>query len=75
MPFKSNADGRHYIPKQRHRVTNWTEYDAGLRGRGSLTIWFTSETVEAWKAEPRTGRGGQPRYSALVDEIRRMVPA
>ena len=66
MPFKLNATRRHRIPKQRHRVTNWAEYDAGLRARGSLTVWFTPEAVEAWKAEPRTGRGGQPSYSALA---------
>jgi Transposase DDE domain len=47
-------------------VTNWAAYDAGLRARGSLTVWFTPEAVEAWKAEPRTGRGGQPSYSALA---------
>ena len=29
-------------------------------------IWFTAEAVEAWKAEPRTTRGGQPGYSALA---------
>jgi Transposase DDE domain len=66
MPFKASADRRHHIPKQRHRVTNWAEYDAGLRARGSLTVWFTAEVIEAWCAEPRTGRGGQPRYSALA---------
>ncbi len=66
MPFKANQDRRHHIPKQRHRVTNWAAYDAGLRARGSLTVWFTPEAVEAWKAEPRTGRGGQPSYSALA---------
>ena len=66
MPFKANAARRHHIPKQKHRVTNWAEYDAGLRARGSLTVWFTPEAVEAWKAEPRTGRGGQPSYSALA---------
>ena len=54
MPFKVNADRRHHIPKQRHRVTNWAEYEAGLRARGSLTVWFTAEAVEAWSAEPRT---------------------
>jgi hypothetical protein len=64
MPFKTNADRRHHIPKQRHRVINWAEYDAGLRARGSLTVWFTPEAIAAWKAEPRTGRGGQPTYSA-----------
>jgi hypothetical protein len=66
MPFKANRDRRHHIPKQQHRVTNWAAYDAGLRARGSLTVWFTAEAIEAWRAEPRTGRGGQPRYSSLA---------
>jgi DDE family transposase len=66
LPFKANSDRRHRIPKQRHRVTNWAAYEAGLRARGSLTVWFTAEAVEAWRAEPRTGRGGQARYSALA---------
>ncbi len=61
MPFKANAAWRHHIPKQRHRVTNWADYDAGLRARGSLTVWFTPEAVEAWKAEPRTAGAGSPR--------------
>jgi len=47
-------------------VTNWREYDAALRARGSLTVWFSDEAIEAWRAEPRTTRGGQPRYSALA---------
>src|SRR4051794_33230852 len=66
LPFKANAAWRHHIPKQRHRVTNWAEYDAALRARGSLTVWFTAEAIEAWRAEPRIGRGGQPRYSSLA---------
>ena len=66
MPFKANADRRHRIPKQRFRATNWAEYDAALRGRGSLTVWFTDAAIAAWKAEPRTTRGGQRRYSALA---------
>src|ERR687893_193359 len=66
MPFKANAGRRHRIPKQRHRVTNWAEYDAALRQRGSLTVWFTDAAIAAWRAEPRTTRGGQPSYSALA---------
>jgi Transposase DDE domain len=66
MPFKANADRRHHIPKQRRRVTNWAEYDAALRQRGSLTVWFTEEAVAAWEAEPRTTPGGQPHYSSLA---------
>lgn len=29
-------------------------------------IWFTPGAIEAWRAEPRTGRRGQPRNSALA---------
>jgi len=36
VPCKANADRRHYIPKQRHRVPSSAEYDAALRQRGSL---------------------------------------
>jgi hypothetical protein len=47
-------------------VTNWGAYDAALRQRGSLTVWFTDAAIAAWGAEPRTTRGGQPRYSSLA---------
>ena len=66
VPFKANAERRHHIPKQRHRVTNSAAYDAALQQRGSLTVWFTDAAIAAWSAEPRTTRGGQPRYSALA---------
>src|SRR4051794_14595175 len=66
VPFKANAARRHRIPRQRRRVTNWAAYDASLRQRGSLTVWFTEGADEAWAAEPRTTRGGQPWYSPLA---------
>jgi len=31
--FKANADRRHCNSKQRQKVINWAEYDAGLRAR------------------------------------------
>jgi hypothetical protein len=68
VPFKANADRRHHIPKQRHRVTNWRQYDAALRQRGSLTVWSTDEAIDAWRAQPRTTPGGQPDYSPLAIE-------
>src|SRR3954447_8233206 len=44
---------------------------AGFRQRSpatrrSLTVWFSEEAIAAWRAEPRTTRGGQPWYSALA---------
>src|SRR5215213_125733 len=66
LPFKLNQAGRRHIPRQRRKVTNWPAYDASLRQRGSLTVWFTEEAIAAWAAEPRTTRGGQPWYSELA---------
>ncbi|KAA0578720.1 IS5 family transposase [Azospirillum sp. Sh1] len=66
MPFKANASRRHHIPKQRHRIRNWAEYDAGLRARGSLTVWFTPEAVARWRAETRATPGGRRTYSDLA---------
>ena len=68
MPHKYNADRRHRIPRSRYKVTNWPAYEAGLRQRGSLTIWFTEEAIAAWQAAPRTTPGGQARYSDLAIE-------
>jgi hypothetical protein len=64
MPHKYNADRRHSALKTRYKVTNWQAYEAGLRQRGSLTIWFTEEAIAAWRAPP----GGQARYSDLAVE-------
>src|ERR1700712_2770637 len=66
VPFKLNQDRRHHIPRQQHKVTNWRAYEAGLRQRGSLTVWFSDDAIAAWAAEPRTTRGGQPWYSPLA---------
>jgi hypothetical protein len=68
MPHKYNADRRHRIPKRRYKVSNWQAYEAGLRQRGSLTIWFTDEAIAAWQAVARTTPGGQARYSDLAIE-------
>ena len=66
LPFKLNQDRRHHIPEQKRKVTSWRDYDESLRRRGSLTVWFSDEAVEAWEAERRTSRGGQPEYSDLA---------
>ncbi len=66
LPFKLNQDRRHHIPKQRRRVTNSAAYDAALRQRGSLTVWFTDDAIEGWRAQPRTTAGRQPLYSPVA---------
>jgi hypothetical protein len=58
LPFKLNQDRRHHIPKQTRNVQNWREYDASLRQRGSLTVWFSDEAIEGRRAAPHTTPGG-----------------
>ena len=73
MPNKHNEKRRHHIPKMKFKVTNWAEYDAGLRRRGSLTLWVTDEAMANWQAAPRLTAGGQPCYSNLAIETALML--
>src|SRR5215212_9405291 len=66
LPFRLNQAGRNHIPRQTPKVTNWPAYDASLRQPGSLTVWLTDAAIPAWRAEPRTTRGGQPWSSPLA---------
>ncbi len=73
MPNKHNDARRHHIPKMKFKVTNWSDYEAGLRRRGSLTLWVSDEALAAWRAAPRTTPGGQARYSETAIETALMV--
>lgn len=55
------------------KVTNWTEYEAGLQRRGSLTLWVTDEAVPNWQAAPRTTPGDQVTYSDTAIETALML--
>jgi len=68
MPNKHNEDRRHHIIKKSMKVTNWADYNAGLRRRGSLTLWITEEAKAAWQAPTRLTRGGQAHYSDTAIE-------
>ena len=63
MPNKHNDDRRHHIAKMKFKVENWSEYEAGLCRRGSLTLWMTDEALADWQT---SGPGGQARYSDLA---------
>ena len=64
-----NADRRDKIAKQKHRATNWSEYNEGLRLRGDLTVWFCDHALDLWTAPRRTTPSGQPHYSDLAIEM------
>ncbi|WP_254694299.1 transposase [Sulfitobacter sp. SK012] len=69
MPGKCIAVRRDKIPKQKFRVTNWANYNEGLRRRGDLTVWVNAEALELWSAPHRATQGGQRKYSDLAVEI------
>ncbi len=66
---------RKYV-KKAYRVRNWREYEAGLRNRGSLTVWIslTAGKLVNWDAPPaamlpRTANGaarGSPSLSTFL---------
>ena len=57
---------RKYVQKT-YRVRNWSEYETGLRDRGSLTVWLglTDGKLANWDARKPKRRkpGRQPKYS------------
>ena len=59
MPHKHNADRRHHIPKMTFKVQNWPAYEAGLRRRGSLTLWIEDAALDCWQT---SGPSGQARF-------------
>src|SRR6195952_3654884 len=70
MPHKHTADCRHHIPKMAFKVRNWPAYEAGLRRRGSLTLWIEDATLGCWQT---TGPGGQGRYTDAAIETSLML--
>ena len=62
MPHKHNDDRRHHIPKMAFKVQNWPEYEAGLRRRGSLTLWIEDAALDHWQT---VGPKGQPAIPTL----------
>ena len=51
-------------PKDRYKITNWREYNNGLKRRGSLTIWIDDAIWQKWYHQGPARRGGQKVYSS-----------
>ena len=45
----------------RYKTTNWGQYNAALKARGSLTLWFDADMQ--WLAAPSCKRGRQHTFS------------
>lgn len=50
-----------------YRVRNWSEYNAGLKQRGSLTFWLDEEVLCQWNQTEKTGkRGASETFSDIA---------
>lgn len=49
--------------EKKYRIRNWPEYNKALVNRGSITLWFSNESLEKWNAEPSLSRGRPRVYS------------
>jgi hypothetical protein len=59
-----------WMPKpaaRKYCTTNWSEYNAALKRRGSLEIWF--DPGMAWTAESRSQPGRPQRFSDSAIEL------
>jgi len=72
MPHKHNAERRHHIPKMTFKVRNWPAYEAGLRRRGSLTLWIEEAALDEWQT---IGPAGQARYADAAIQTSLMLRA
>src|ERR1051325_5889981 len=62
--------------KATYRIRNWSEYNASLTQRGSLTIWVSPEAVAHWTTQELTGEpGASPTYTDLAIETMATVQA
>jgi hypothetical protein len=53
--------------KPQYRIRNGSEYNAGLKQRGSLTFWLEESVLEQWVVEEVSGkRGASILYSDLA---------
>lgn len=51
----------HAAAKKRYKTTNWAQYNASLKARGSLTIWLDKRMT--WFAAASGKRGRSPKFS------------
>ena len=64
---------RKYV-KKTYRVLNWHEYEAGLRERGSLTVWISLNDgkLANWMSQGRRKGNQAVNASTRITQLRRL---
>ena len=62
MPNKYPVRQGWNVPKQKFKVTNWSEYNESLRRRGNIIVWLSDDAISQWYETDRVYNGtGAPR--------------
>ena len=48
MPNKYAEKKGWELPKQKYKISNWTEYTQALRDRGNIEVWISDEAISNW---------------------------
>ena len=48
MPNKYAESKGWNVPKQKHRVKNWSEYNKSLKSRGRIEVWLSDDAINLW---------------------------
>jgi len=71
MPNKYPEKKGWEVPKQKHTITNWADYNQALRLRGDITVWMTEEAIQNW-LEPKPlydGTGSPKKFTDFAIRI------
>jgi len=65
MPNKYPDKKGWKVPKQKYKLSNWSEYNESLRRRGSIDVWLSLDAISHWYEADRVydGTGAPKRYS------------
>ncbi len=65
MPNKWLNDKGIEIKKQKHKVSNWSEYNKNLKMRGDIEVWLSQGVIDNWYFKERIydGAGSSKRYT------------
>ena len=65
MPNKYAEKKEWNVPKQRYKLSNWSEYSDALRRRGEIDVWLSEEAISLWYEKGRVydGSGTPKRFS------------
>ena len=62
MPNKYPEKKGWNVPKQKYKVSSWTDYTESLRQRGNITVWLSEGAISQWYEADRIYDGtGAPR--------------